>query len=177
MPKYFKRIGSKGHYKYFYNKEQWDKHNKKSESNKKEFEPARIRQREGTNGKKYWVVEVKSNATGKWIPQGQWSSKKDAEKDLKENWMPQEKFNPLKVISENTKEVKDQKTYNPIKSKEKEIVSYLNMLKKEKIIDESDVKRYKSEMKKLHSKKLSEDEHFEALGQLDGRIFSNYGKK
>jgi len=32
MPKYFKRIGSKGHYKYFYTKEDWERRNKNTKN-------------------------------------------------------------------------------------------------------------------------------------------------
>lgn len=34
----------------------------------------------------YWVVEILSAATGRWIVQGEWTTKQAAETDRK-NWM------------------------------------------------------------------------------------------
>lgn len=44
-------------------------------------EISRVRQ-EG----KFWVVEILSGATGRWIVQGEWTTKEAAESDRK-NWM------------------------------------------------------------------------------------------
>jgi len=45
MPKYFKRIGSKGHYRYFYTKEQFDKYNKTNPKiNKKNDDPKKFKE-------------------------------------------------------------------------------------------------------------------------------------
>ncbi len=45
------------------------------------YEISRVRQ-EG----KYWIVEILSGATGRWICQGEWLTKQAAEADRK-NWM------------------------------------------------------------------------------------------